>query len=109
MQQLKTLQFYLSFQVNKSREKYFGWILEEKYDIKSLENYHSLNGKDQFIGNYLDQANKILPEEEQYEFYVVKYERVIWEPGTDRRGIFVGKIRKHHSTLQKIPKIYIPF
>ena len=78
------------FQINKSREKYFGWVLDDKYDVKSLENYHSLKGKDQFIGNYLDQANKSLPEEEQYDFYVVKYERVLSEAGRDRGGVFYG-------------------
>ena len=58
------------------RKKYFGCLLDHKYDINSLEHgFESLKGKDRIVGKYLEQANEILPQDEQYSFYLVKFGR----------------------------------
>ncbi|XP_066935486.1 uncharacterized protein [Clytia hemisphaerica] len=66
-------------EINASRTKYFGILLEEKYDSKSdskslKDGFKSLRHGDQTIVQHLEHANQSLSGDERYSFYVVKYE-----------------------------------
>ena len=81
------------FQVNETREKYFGWILDNKYDLEDLQHgFESLKGRDQAIGKYLDLANKSLPGDKHYDFYVVRFEK--------RISVIGRKSRKYGSKFR---------
>ena len=80
--------FFFSFwQINQNHAKYFGILLKEKYDSKSLKNgFQSLKSGDQTIGRYLEDANDLLLEDERYLFYLAKYE--LKHPGGINRMYF---------------------
>ena len=47
------------------------------------DHFDSLKGRDQALGNYLDRANQTLPEDEQFDFYLVKYDPFVIEDNSE--------------------------
>ena len=72
--------------------------MEHKYDINSLENgFESLKEKDRVVGKYLEQANEMLPKDERFSFYLVKFGRCLKDNGAEgtsskKRDMYQGKL-----------------
>ena len=87
--------FYL--QLSQTRQKYFGVTLKEKYDpLKIQKEFNSLKDTDQLIWQSLNSANNSLPLEQQFTFYIVKFERHITD-WIDYRRRRVTSMSKHMS------------
>ena len=63
--------------------------MDQRYDDLYLsDRFDSLKGRDQALGNYLDRANRTLPEDERFDFYLVKYDPfVIDDNNEDDEGM----------------------
>ena len=86
-------------QIYQHRMKYFGILLEEKYNSKSLKDgFESLKGRDQAIGKYLEDANESLPEDEKYTFYLVQFK--LKQPGGINRMYLINFVYYIFVTLQ---------
>ncbi|XP_066935485.1 uncharacterized protein [Clytia hemisphaerica] len=75
-------------ELNKSRRKHFGIMLENKYPTSpyKCDNDYSLKGRDLCVKNMLQSANEILPKEEQYVFHVTNF-----NGGSEKKiGLFNG-------------------
>lgn len=68
-------------------------MFEEKWDPDTIESgSKSLKGIDCATATYLEWANKELPEDEQFSFYLVTYEKRVTKKGYNKFGHYsLGK------------------
>ena len=73
--------------MNEEHDRFFAWLFDGKYQPSQFHyGFDSLKGHDQIIAKYLDMANQMLPEDEQYFFYMAKYDRLAADPGYELCG-----------------------
>ncbi|XP_066913950.1 uncharacterized protein [Clytia hemisphaerica] len=88
-------------QLYQNREKYFGWMFEEKWDPDTIESgSKSLKGIDCATATYLEWANKELPEDEQFSFYLVTYEKRVTKKGYNKFGHY--SLEHHREVCEEI-------